>query len=567
MGEAALAYERQQAQEVAAASVLRLVTPDFVPPSAFESETDIHAERYAHSLRTIAKVGELGVRECLDSEEGRTAEQMLRTDFLTSIGEMLKTDPDLRHELDIEPHAVYGYRDGHAVMANGKPIVNMIRDGYKASKERAKDKKNHPFMAGQAERDGEDVLNAERVDRLEVGKMLVVPSVEPKAGYARSKEESKFWDSLGYREGMMFFQWYYRQDETTLVSGSLSIEGSDTAVLRALLEGYGQQLPGHIPDAQWLRHGIEFDASGDAEDAKALAKFVRKQYYRLQGTEEQRLSVTEYLEANHKLLNQVFEEVYIPMTRSNHHGKKEDIIRDFVAELLQNADKMRPEIRAQLMRIHNSKKFDAEATRIVDFMIRYGTVERLREPLVAMRKAREASRSPGGEAFGLAPLPQEAFRIPVAVPDSSSSIASTLATNVAKGANAGRSYGGCTADVNMAKESGSDSDSNPQDSYGGKAKQESGETSEVCVVETDGCYCCGLNTDGSDRSNRLTVKAFIDSRGTIHCMRGGCGAWLSKGGKEKYIGLIAKRAEYLKRKTAKQDAGPEVELDNHKQNA
>ena len=50
-------------------------------------------------------------------------------------------------------------------------------------------------------------------------------------------------------------------------------------------------------------------------------------------------------------------------------------------------------------------------------------------------------------------------------------------------------------------------------------------------------------------------------------MRGGCGAWLSKGGKEKYIGLIAKRAEYLKRKTAKQDAGPEVELDNHKQNA
>ncbi|MET1033141.1 MAG: hypothetical protein ABWX94_01435 [Candidatus Saccharimonadales bacterium] len=76
--------------------------------------------------------------------------------------------------------------------------------------------------------------------------------------------------------------------------------------------------------------------------------------------------------------------------------------------------------------------------------------------------------------------------------------------------------------------------------------EEASATSEVCIIETKNCYCCALNRDGTKRSSRLTVKAVIDSNETIHCLRDGCGAYLTKGGAKKEIGRIARRAIEIK---------------------
>ncbi len=72
------------------------------------------------------------------------------------------------------------------------------------------------------------------------------------------------------------------------------------------------------------------------------------------------------------------------------------------------------------------------------------------------------------------------------------------------------------------------------------------ESGGVCVYVHDGCYCCGLNTDGTVRTSKMKVMARRDSSGIAHCLRGGCNAWLAGDGKTGYVGDIAKKAERLK---------------------
>lgn len=78
------------------------------------------------------------------------------------------------------------------------------------------------------------------------------------------------------------------------------------------------------------------------------------------------------------------------------------------------------------------------------------------------------------------------------------------------------------------------------------SRETSGATGEACVYAHDGCYCCGLNDDGTPRPSKMKVWARRDEHGVAHCLREHCNAWLSSDGKDGYIGDIAKKAEARK---------------------
>jgi len=99
------------------------------------------------------------------------------------------------------------------------------------------------------------------------------------------------------------------------------------------------------------------------------------------------------------------------------------------------------------------------------------------------------------------------------------------------------------------------SDSSKSGSKGDEKKGEqdkSQQNSELCDIVTTSCYCCRYNRDGTKRKSPLRVIAVIDQFETIYCRRDGCGAYMTKGGKIKEKGWIAKRGERLAQQQEKQ---------------
>jgi hypothetical protein len=78
-------------------------------------------------------------------------------------------------------------------------------------------------------------------------------------------------------------------------------------------------------------------------------------------------------------------------------------------------------------------------------------------------------------------------------------------------------------------------------------------SAELCDIITSSCYCCGYNRDGTKRKSPLRVVAVIDQFETIYCRRDGCGAYMTKGGKIKEKGRIARRGERLARQQEKEE--------------
>jgi len=142
-------------------------------------------------------------------------------------------------------------------------------------------------------------------------------------------------------------------------------------------------------------------------------------------------------------------------------GQKGNQIHEIVEGLLLRPDSFRPEVVRQLADLHNADTFDDDATRLMEHVIRYGLVERLRKGL----RGFDDRRTPTVQAFAPSsgePLWQR--------------IARDIASGVVDGTRAGRTYGGCTPSMRLGQEAreGIDPELNPQDAFGGK-----GEGSEV----------------------------------------------------------------------------------------
>jgi hypothetical protein len=454
--------------------------PEFTPPEPIE-ETPVTGEKYAHSLRTIRTLGGFVAHKTVETPEGLASRDMLRTDFDTALAEMLNTDPELRDMLDINPANDYDIIDGKTVMKNGKPIADMIRDGAKASAQAAK---KDPRMKTQAVRDNVEEVVVERVDKLRPGQMLVGVSMDPKEAMDRDGEA--FWhDGFGYRRGLAFIPWYYKVDETTLCAGSFSVGHSDKATWSTVLGRYGIDIAPNTSSEEWLTSTFTTTVQS-REEAKQFIENMRTAYYRERGVERTRLSVTDLLEKQYKgLVNTIFNDLYKPFAEASFRHQKNQTMHDLAAAYLSDSSHLGAKVRQQLMKVVNSNRFDDEASRTMEFMIRYSTVVKMREGLKML----------------FAPEVEQPA-IPVWMPTTNMDLMQQLAINANAGARAGLSFGGCAAGImlgeaQLATEGRGGDSINPQDAFGGKAGN-NGDTDEFKIPDKIRCIKCNEKSPKED---------------------------------------------------------------------
>ncbi|MDB5175730.1 MAG: hypothetical protein JWM81_588 [Candidatus Saccharibacteria bacterium] len=499
------------------------------------------AEVYAHSLKSLRHLGELACQGTKTAEYKAMA-AFTMDDLTTAVTEMLKTDPEFREHLDVDRPYTYKVINGEAQTVNGRSVVTMLAEGL-ASSEQAAQKDSR--LGEQAKRDAADLQNARRVNQLPIGTARLVVSMDPKEGLATDPD---IWKGLGYRKGIAYLQWYCREDEDTIVAGAYSIDKSNLGMWRELFSEFGIDVPEGIPTSEWIQYGLEVAA--DAKQAELLAVRIRERYYDMRQSTTSRRSLQEFMKAQQPTMQKFHETYYTALADAIYRKQNNATLQGLAQSLLQAAPaNLKPELRQQLIRVANSKRFNDEAGRAIDSIIRYAAAEELRKKL---------KLSPRGlEGLSQAIM----FLEPATVPQyggyyggyDMALMHQIMAANVRSGVQANRSYGGCAGQNQLSIHESSenaigagDTASSLQEAFGGQQGSTAvGETdNEPCVYSHSGCYCCDYNDDGSKRDSKLTVKAYRDRSGTARCLRYGCDAYLDADGKGD-IGNIARRAAQL----------------------
>ncbi len=485
-------------------------------------------EEHGKSLSTLRLLGVVAARGAL---EASPEYQLGYDDFHTSVEEMLKTDPEFRQSLDIASKRTFNSYGGHVVAADGTPMVTVIERGMQNSFRAAQ---ADPQMWAQYIRDKGDRDNAIKVDQLSPGQSLVGLSMDPKN---ELRQNPKFWQDRGYREGIAYVQWYSKQLDGSVVAGSLSVDLSDETTWRTLLQQRGVDVPAGVTPNEWLAQSLALRSS--PEQTEQFVKQLRSDYYQLRGANRHRFSVTEYAQAHEALLRQQFDMYYPALGQAIVGGQSNSAVQGFAASVLARAHNLDPAKRRQLMTIVNTTKFSEADGRLLDGALRYAVVEDLRRGLDSFVK--------GGSA-----RPAEQWAINPGLPPEVQyyMMNERLASGVQSGASAGRSYGGCAGQFNAAAEASrqaSDSDKpDQQGAYGGRDGQGASAESSggACEYMHYGCYCCPYNDDGTPLIKPKKVKARRDEKGVAKCQRIGCNAMLAPG-LEPQKGDIYKRAQEL----------------------
>ncbi len=468
--------------------------------------TDKDGEVYAYSTTGIDKLGGAVVGGLVEVQETGIYQQVL-AEYLDAIAENLTTDEELGENLKFDGLRRYRVVDGIAVDKSGQPIADLVREGWKKSKEAAK---HDPRMWDQAERDQGDVMVVDIVDGLASGEVYVVTSMEPKRALASHPE---YWTNKGYKRGMAVFHVFYKASETELWAGTYSVMQSSPTALRAIMASLGARVPEEISDNHWTRHGARFKAT--REKARELGKELQADHHRRTGQTGRQISVTDLVESEKDNLVDYFDALMVPLSKARHTGKSESVIADFARRLLPRADVLSPDEKRTLMHVANSPRFSVEDARVMESFIRYAVVEELRKKL---------DRQINGT-----PADQTQLVISMARGMNPALLSERFATNIEGGRVAGRSYEGCSPMGPAQK------DSDAQNAFGVNVESEgSVETDEDCEYSGTFCYCCPYNSDGSKAAQLVVVTARRRSDGIAECLRAGCNATLdSKGNANK----------------------------------
>jgi hypothetical protein len=482
-------------------------------------------EEYAHSLSSIRRLGAFILEG--ETTEQQSIETLVRDDFYTGLGENLKTDREFRDMLDIDPWHNFAVKDGKVTAADGTTMVDMLERGLDASSRAAE---IDPRMHNQVVRDRGDLKVARDVDALQPGELYVTVSMDPKDAMAR--DGVRYWETKGYRQGLAFLQFYYKHtDGGEVTAGAYSVDSSDQQLWRQVQARYGVTIPDGTSSDEHIQHALV--RSMDSGDVLSFVDGMRQTYYQAAGDYRRRWSLTDYIERHSHMVDGYFEHYMRPLAEAIYSGKNNRAMQDFAAVILQTVDSLKPEAYSGLVRVCNSGNFDDESGRLMEGMVRYAVVELLRSGLKGDETSLNTASRAAGNVDAYAPNQGHMNYL--------------LAASIQEGTSAGRSYGGCSsldlASAERALRESGQAD-NPQSAYGG-AGERSSEGNGECWIQTSGCYCCRLNSDGTPRRTPMTVAAVIKKNKVVYCKRSGCGAWLAPGGATKDKGRIAERAEML----------------------
>ncbi len=499
-------------------------------------------ERYAHSLSGMRQLGRIATLGELQTQQGESLRRQEYTNFITAIEENLKTDETFRAHLDVESRHTFNMNNGRVVGTDGQTIVSILERGLESSRLAAE---HDPRMEAQAVRDAGDLTNAQAVDVMAEGTARFCLSMDPKSELAADKE---YWSELGYRENIAYLQWYAKSGGR-VVSGAYSIDKSDMDSWRALFLELGVTVPEDESSNTWIRHALERQL--DPLQAEQFAREIRSRYYNSVGDMRTRLSVTDFVAARSPITGSLFQAYYLPLSEAVYSGIKNSVVHDLAASLLGASNGLDHNVRQQLMRIVHLNTFDSEAGRVLEAAVRYAVVEELRKGLQ-------------GHIFGR-PVENGAvltvFDMTMSQERQLAQLHQILAQNVQAGAQAGRSYGGCSGiRLGAAKTTAGGIESTPQEAYGG-ARPEGAvieADNEPCDYVHDGCYCCPYSDAGEPLNYRLMVTARRDVKGTARCLRSGCGAAIDSQGKRLSPSRIAERARLLEQQKKQSGLGQQA---------
>lgn len=425
---------------------------------------EIFEEEYARSMSSIRNLGRQIVQREVVLQAGSEetgVEQVASDNTKSAIREMLRTESTFRGRLDIADPRSHPIIDGKVCSADGVPMVEVASNGLIKLEEQVK---IQPELANEVIRAQGDVLIAERVDQLQPGQTLFALGMEPKDELQKHKA---VYAALGYREGLSYIQCYSKVDEETLEAWSISVDFSDVGAWRKAFAELGVEIPeGESPNT-WIQNTFEREMT--SEQAKEFALKMRADYYKSIGVEDNRQSVSEYLEHHGALFQNLYDN-YIPaLAAAVFTGQNNDRLKGLAGSILKtDLSNMKQSVRADLIRVKNSETFDYDLGRIMDDIIRYAMVEELRKGLDGFVSQPKQVDPSGYQQPNIYAQPKPHTHIPPEVMDQ------RMANNVESGVKAGRDYGGC-ASVELTNSKEHENGDNPQAAYGGKGSKDNPE--------------------------------------------------------------------------------------------
>lgn len=457
-------------------------------PASAEHTEWISEETYAHSLRLLESLGKTALENELDTDRGRLLKEMARDEWESSLIEMINTDAEFRDRLEITRERRHDIRQGQVVCVDAAgtatPMVELIKRGAdRAEAEITTD----PRMRFQAERDKNDLYNAQEVDTLAPGMMRVVVSMDPKAAFKEHGRE--FVEGLGYREGWASIQGYWlTPDGNEMATFTYTINDSDMAVMREVCNALGATIPADVTENAFIRHPI-LAACQDMAQARSVLLKIRDQAYQKQGITTTRYSVDEFLSQNQELVTQVFDSQYMELATAHAFRYKNETVHAFAQALLDSPLQLEAKIHARLQAVCRTSKLEHQDVQLLEYLLRYGLIERLRPALRYIGNKKLATLESFAMPAGTQQLPYE-------------HIARSLATNALAGIRAGRTYGGCTRGLDIKLDDTDKNKRDPLDPFGGYDKEDGSKeesrkswklTLSICRVKD--CPSRGKNPD------------------------------------------------------------------------
>ena len=336
----------------------------------------ISMEQYGLSMKAMREVGRMAVARAKNLEQLGITKQ-LRGEFDSCVFEGLSSDEEHGRGLRVTKFKEYPIVDSMVMSEDGEtPVLELIENGQESSRAAAiKDRR----MWTQHNRDKNDVSNAQEVGAMVAGERdyntRLVVSCEPAEAIERDGIE--YWNKKGYIKDTAYIQFYHHSEGDELLTGSLSFRAKDKAVLRAKLSKFGIEIPEDESVDNYINYALTDSLSED--DAKKLALSLRELCE--DRSNQKNIDTVNILEKDGDVIETTFREMYLPVAESLAQKRKTDKTSQIVATFMAESKSFDPEVRRQLMKIHNSRSFDDDDARLLHQLTVYAAIERLRTAL------------------------------------------------------------------------------------------------------------------------------------------------------------------------------------------
>ncbi len=369
----------------------------------------------------------------------------------TALTENVATDDEFIEKLVFGTPKRRKIIDGKVVSKNGRPVIDIVRNGARHS---AKLAETDDVYSHQAVRDEGDVILAETFDSLEVGEFAHATSMDPKEWY---ETHSKLCDSIGYRRGMAVQHIAYRLDKDTMLTWTYAIKQSDKkAIAQIYREDFGVDIPENTYSDEWIRNIHR--GKMPLQWVEQIGRRTLQRHKEITGSEITHYSIDEFMEENRGLVKEYFDAYWPLISEAVATKKNNPVLQEFASNILTSAgNRLKPEIVSKLMRVANIKSFDDDSARLMKIMVRYATHEELRTRIPDyMARIDEQAKVKGVEVVPHRVVAEYFYSPQIAYINAAriQEMSMSMARNISVGVEARRNPGGCAGSASIAQEEG-----------------------------------------------------------------------------------------------------------------